>query len=128
MNHSANTSGTAHPTQSTEEAACSSPESNHGLEKNSKRNAWTSFQKEFICVFYRWYENSAKDLTQIFNYTFRDEIHQSYAKAGAISVAAIHSQLSDLSRKTKLDEYTFDNVFNTNFSTSLHQKFTGRIE
>ena len=55
------------------------------INRKRPRHKWEREDREVLCLLYRFYNNSAKDLTAIFNYLFKDRLEREKFKNGLAS-------------------------------------------
>ena len=80
------------------------------------RHKWERQDREVLCLLYRFYNNSAKDLTAVFNYLFKDCLAREKFKNGLPSTTLatqwhdmrIGSNGNDLWRKINIDQTLMD--------------------
>jgi hypothetical protein len=86
------------------------------INRRRPRHKWEHEDREVLCLLYRFYSNSAKDLTAIFNYLFKDCLEQEKFKNGLASTTLatqwhdmrIASNGNDIWRKINIDQTLMD--------------------
>jgi hypothetical protein len=86
------------------------------INRRRPRHKWEHEDREVLCLLYRFYNNSAKDLTAIFNYLFKDCLEREKFKNGLASTTLatqwhdmrIGSNGNDLWREINIDQTLMD--------------------